>query len=53
MGIEFKTFRNLISFVLAVEMLDDSHIEVILKLAAIGIFKVFFVAIVYDPDCEL
>ena len=53
MRIDFKTFRNYICFVLTVEMLDHPHIEIILELAAIGIIKVFAVAIVYDPDREL
>ena len=34
-------------------MLYDSYIEVILELAAIGIFEVYTISIVYDPNCEL
>ena len=34
-------------------MLDDSHVEIILELAAIGIFEVLAISIVYDPNREL
>ena len=34
-------------------MLDYSHVEVILELAAIGIFEVYAISIVYDPNREL
>ena len=53
MRFDFKTFRNGVGFVLTVEMLDDSHFEVILELAAIGIFEVYAISIVYDPNREL
>ena len=34
-------------------MLDYSHVEVILELAAIGIFEVYAISIVYDSNREL